>query len=1220
MKNRYLKSLTARVTILMLSFLCLAGSQGAGAQIPMERRNSSSTSVVSSQKPVMPRMTKSGGNAVSVNGTEYDTWANAVAAINSNATETSFDIVLLNHVMDAKIMPSKACTISGSTSLINFAYINEDSYLTRLQMLAPLTFKNITLQVWQIAANGHALTFDEGVTVVSKYTSGGNDIAGIRNIWGGTDSSSDVASSDITIKSGQFGWICGGSGSTGAVIGTAKITMSGGTVNGSIFGGGYEGACGNTEVVMSGGTTCWIYGGGEKGNVTGISKLTISNTAAITENIFGGSDSGTCGNTEVNVSGGTFAYGIYGGCFTGQVTGLSKVIVTGGNFSGTIYGGGFGKKCGQGDSRDANLGKVGKTEVHVSGLTNGEVSVFGGGLYADVTGNTQVTINTGKYNHIYGSGYVESPYNPAHIGGDVTVTFNDGETQILGAINDQIAGALDGVVAGSMNIVIKGGTVTAGLQSGNRASVSENVYESCTLTFDGVGNESTPYVTPMIEGFTDIVLNNSVVNFKEPQAIENGMFLLHGFSLDPAHPVNISGNGKLVGTGILLHKIREDFSANTPLVIASNLPKTTTFAKYVKMEAGSVITAPVYKAGKTYRLKKDGETLYTVNITEPDRKLGTLSVIWDKFKEQDVKLEDGDQAPENTQLTVTVAPADAGITAILKNNGQTITSGEKLTLSADADITVETEVQPLDLSQRSNDVTISKDGDDWKYTEAAITKTATAATSFNGTIKNTLADGKRMLIDNTAQGVLIFESAKINSTSTAAPALTIENGANVSFSGNLEVKTGNADQYAIRNDGILTITDASTTITSTNTNGSSDKGIQVGNDAVIVSETGTTLTTSGLSNEGTVVVKEGAEAKTDGGQDLQKTYLVTVVDPGNGHTFTVKAGDIEVKSNDKVADKTVLTVQATPANSYRLETITAIPKDGLTVALVNNGTYVMPENEVTGLSNEGTVVVKEGAEAKTDGGQDLQKTYLVTVVDPGNGHTFTVKAGDIEVKSNDKVADKTVLTVQATPANSYRLETITAIPKDGLTVALVNNGTYVMPENEVTFKATFKSTYVPPAPTYYTVTLPEVEGVTTNPKAGTRTVEEGYSFSFALTLHEGYESSQPVVKANGIVVEPRESDGKYIIRNIEEDTEITIEGIIKDDPTGNATIEGETKVQAIGSTLHIYLPKAETISVYTLSGLLYEQQDVSAGSTQIHLSKGMYLVKIGEGTYKIVIR
>ena len=653
------------------------------------------------------------------------------------------------------------------------------------------------------------------------------------------------------------------------------------------------------------------------------------------------------------------------------------------------------------------------------------------------------------------------------------------------------------------------------IQSGNEPRGSE--YKSCTLTIRNTGSESAPFMLPGIYAITDLVLENSTVKLK-PIELVSGAYKVHSFILHKDHPLNISGDGKLVGTDILLNKFgTENLPENLPLVIASNLPKTTTFAKHVKMEAGSAVTIPVYKAGNTYRLKKDGETLYTVNITEPDRKLGTLSVVWDKFKGQDVELEDGDQAPANTQLTVTVTPADAGITAVLKNNGQPITSGEKLTLSADADITVETEVQPLDLSLRSNDVTISKDGDGWKYTEAAITKAPAAPVSFNGTIKNTLADGKRMLIDNTAQGVLIFESAKINSTTTAAPALTIESGANVSFSGSLEVKTGNADQYGIRNEGSLTIAGASTTITSTNTNGGSDKGIQVGNSAVIVSETGTTLTTSGLSNEGTVVVKEGAEAKTEGGEDLQKTYLVTVADPGNGHTFTVKAGDIEIKSNDKVADKTVLAVLATPAGGYRLETITATPKDGQAVALANNGTYVMPENEVT-------------------------------------------------------------------------------------------------------FKATFKSTYVPPVPTYYTVTLPEVEGVTTDPKAGTRTVEEGYSFSFALTLHEGYENSRPVVKANGAVVEPRESDGKYIIRNIEEDIEITIEGIIKDDPTGNATIEGEVKVQVIGSTLHIYLPKAETVSVYTLSGLLYGQQDLSAGSTQIQLGRGMYLVKIGGKTYKIVIR
>lgn len=1077
MKNRYLKSLTARVTILMLSFLCLAGSQGAGAQNPMERGSgSSASSVVSPQKPVMPRMTKSGGNAVSVNGTEYDTWANAVAAINSNATETSFDIVLSNHVMDAKVMPSKACTISGSTSSINFAYINDESYLTRIQMLAPLTFKNITLQIWQIAANGHELTFDDGVTVVSTYKIGNDSdgyttLTGIRNIWGGTDSSSDVASSDITIKSGQFGWILGGSASTGAVTGTAKIMMSGGTVNGAIFGGGYEGVCGNTEVRISGGTFIGeIYGGGELGTVTGATYVEIDAAHIVP-------------------------------------TKLGEATYSGGS----IYGGGLGEYSAENDK-----GKVGSTTVLIKKLAADSYNVFvyGGGLYSKVGGNTQVTIEGGNFECVYGSGY---NYNSASgsVTGNVNVLIKGGTIGTVGAARGQDSGKAV-PVSGNMNVTIEGGEVTYMIQSGNEPHGSE--YKSCTLTIRNLGSESAPFMLPGIYAITDLVLENSTVKLKPIEQLVSGAYEVHSFILHKDHPLNISGDGKLVGTDILLNKFgTENLPENLPLVIASNLPKTTTFAKHVKMENGNAVTIPVYKAGNTYRLKKDSETLYTVNITEPDRKLGTLSVVWDKVNGQDVELEDGDQAPANTQLTVTVTPADAGITAVLKNNGQTITSGEKLTLSADADITVETEVQPLDLSLRSNDVTISKDGDDWKYTEAAITKTATAATSFNGTIKNTLADGKRMLIDNTAQGVLIFESAKINSTSIAAPALTIENGANVSFSGSLEVKTGNADQYGIRNEGSLTIAGASTTITSTNTNGGSDKGIQVGNSAVIVSETGTTLTTSGLSNEGTVVVKEGAEAKTEGGQDLQKTYLVTVADPGNGHTFTVKAGDIEIKSNDKVADKTVLAVLATPAGGYRLETITATPKDGQAVALANNGTYVMPENEVT-------------------------------------------------------------------------------------------------------FKATFKSTYVPPVPTYYTVTLPEVEGVTTDPKAGTRTVEEGYSFSFALTLHEGYENSRPVVKANGAVVEPRESDGKYIIRNIEEDIEITIEGIIKDDPTGNATIEGEVKVQVIGSTLHIYLPKAETVSVYTLSGLLYGQQDLSAGSTQIQLGRGMYLVKIGGKTYKIVIR
>ena len=82
------------------------------------------------------------------------------------------------------------------------------------------------------------------------------------------------------------------------------------------------------------------------------------------------------------------------------------------------------------------------------------------------------------------------------------------------------------------------------------------------------------------------------------------------------------------------------------------------------------------------------------SIWKAIQRLEKDGVVIESLKKKGYKLVSGDiLLPEviasNTQLTVTVASADAGITAILKNNGQTITSGEKLTLSADADITVE---------------------------------------------------------------------------------------------------------------------------------------------------------------------------------------------------------------------------------------------------------------------------------------------------------------------------------------------------------------------------------------------------------------------------------------------------------------------------------------------------------------------------------------------------
>lgn len=162
--------------------------------------------------------------------------------------------------------------------------------------------------------------------------------------------------------------------------------------------------------------------------------------------------------------------------------------------------------------------------------------------------------------------------------------------------------------------------------------------------------------------------------------------------------------------------------------------------------------------------------------------------------------------------------------------------------------------------------------------------------------------------------------------------------------------------------------------------------------------------------------------------------------------------------------------------------------------------------------------------------------------------------------------------------------------------------------------------YVPPVSSYYTVTLPEVEGATLSQRPGGHTVEEGYDFSFTLTLDADYDLSVPVVTTSrGETLTP-DIVGRYRIRNVEEDITVSITGIFpNDDPTANAAIAGEVQVKAIGSVLYIYTPNEVPVSIFTLTGTLLKQQR-TAGSTEIRLPAGMYLIRVDGRTYKVVIR
>lgn len=163
---------------------------------------------------------------------------------------------------------------------------------------------------------------------------------------------------------------------------------------------------------------------------------------------------------------------------------------------------------------------------------------------------------------------------------------------------------------------------------------------------------------------------------------------------------------------------------------------------------------------------------------------------------------------------------------------------------------------------------------------------------------------------------------------------------------------------------------------------------------------------------------------------------------------------------------------------------------------------------------------------------------------------------------------------------------------------------------------------VKPDPIYYTVTLPAVEGATTDPVAGEYQVESWSSFRFYLTLDSDYSQAEPVVTTDrGETLIPRTSDGAYIVKFVRDDVAISIDGIVKNpDPVANEELQTEgIRIYAGGGYLHIQTPKPEKVYIFTPDGRLKTILSVTDSGERIALPKGVYFVKAGERVYKTVL-
>lgn len=163
-----------------------------------------------------------------------------------------------------------------------------------------------------------------------------------------------------------------------------------------------------------------------------------------------------------------------------------------------------------------------------------------------------------------------------------------------------------------------------------------------------------------------------------------------------------------------------------------------------------------------------------------------------------------------------------------------------------------------------------------------------------------------------------------------------------------------------------------------------------------------------------------------------------------------------------------------------------------------------------------------------------------------------------------------------------------------------------------------------PEPTYYTVTLPSVEGATTDPVAGDYDVESSDNFRFYLTLDADYNQSVPVVTTSrGETITPRTSDGAYIVKYVHSDLVISIGGIAKNPPpVANAEIQSGTRIFTRDGSLFITTDRPARAQVFALTGQLIRSLDLPVGTTRVDpLTDGIYIVRLSDGTVqKVVVR
>lgn len=356
---------------------------------------------------------------------------------------------------------------------------------------------------------------------------------------------------------------------------------------------------------------------------------------------------------------------------------------------------------------------------------------------------------------------------------------------------------------------------------------------------------------------------------------------------------------------------------------------------------------------------------------------------------------------------------------------------------------------------------------------------------------------------------------------------------------------------------------------------------------------------------------------------------------GNGQTEATKVTPEGDATFENVKTQATEVADGTTSNI----TLTGTSNDLGAITVGSNGSLSLTANESTSVTvasvdNSGAFADNTGSVTKVTGEASLDLSADDAMP---SDHTAT---GQVTLTAKPAVAEGADVSYQwqkqengswTDVSNPYTRATVAGSPDfttniSGMYRCRITVGKGGVSTTLLTLPATATVNSIPdpdPEPTYYTVTLPSVEGAATDPVAGSYDVESSDNFRFYLTLDADYNQSVPVVTTSrGETITPRTSDGAYIVKYVHSDLVISIGGIAKNPPpVANAEIQSGTRIFTRDGSLFIITDRPARAQVFALTGQLIRSLDLPVGTTHVDaLATGVYIVRLDDGmTRKVII-